>query len=154
MFDAVAQEGFVIVQEYLQDAVAGDTRLFLLNGEPLSYKGKIGAIHRQRKSGDVDIRSNMAAGAIAVPARVTDSMLQLAELVRPRLLQDGIFFAGLDIVGDKIMEINVQSPGGVKSAEKFEGVSFTTEIIKSVERKVAHRMQHPDSISNIELATF
>lgn len=154
MLDAVAQEGYVIVQEYLQDAVDGDTRLFLLNGEPLRYKGKIAAIHRQRKSGDADMRSNMSAGAIAVPATVTDSMLQLAELVRPRLVQDGVFFAGLDIVGDKIMEINVQSPGGIDSAEKFEKSKFANEIVKSVERKVAHRMQHPDSISNIELATF
>lgn len=154
MFDAVAQEGYVIVQQYLQDAVAGDTRLFLLNGEPLSCEGKIAAIHRQRKSGDADIRSNMTAGAIAVPARMTDSMLQLAELVRPRLQQDGIFFAGMDIVGDKIMEINVQSPGGLQSAEKFEEAPFTSEIIQSIERKVAHRMQHPDSVNNIELATF
>ena len=104
--------------------------------------------------GDADIRSNMTAGAIAVPAKVTDSMLQLAELVRPRLQQDGIFFAGMDIVGDKVMEINVQSPGGIQNAEKFEEAPFTSEIIKSVERKVAHRMQHPESISNIELAIF
>jgi len=154
MLEAVAREGYVIVQEYLQDAVDGDTRLFLMNGEPLRCKGKIAAIHRKRKTGDADIRSNMSAGAIAVQADVTDRMLELAELVRPRLIQDGIFFAGLDIVGEKILEINTESPGGIGSAEKFEGVPFTSEIILAIERKVARRKQKNDRISNIELATF
>jgi glutathione synthase len=154
MLEAVSQEGYVIVQEYLHDAIHGDTRLLLMNGEPLRCKGKIAAIHRRRKTGDADIRSNMAAGAIAVRANVTDSMLRLAELVRPRLVEDGIFFAGLDIVGDKIMEINVQSPGGIDNAQELEGVPFLTEIIRAIERKVAHRMQHPDRFSNRELATL
>lgn len=152
MFDAVAQEGYVIVQEYLEEAVQGDTRLFLINGEPLRCKGKIAAIHRQRKSGDADMRSNMTAGAVAVPANVTDTMLKLAELVKPRLLHDGIFFAGLDIVGDKIMEINIQSPGGIQSAGKFEEAHFTEEIISAIERKLALQEQYPDKYSNRELA--
>jgi glutathione synthase len=96
----------------------------------------------------------MAAGAIAVRAEVTDKMLRLAELVRPRLVEDGIFFAGLDIVGEKIMEINVQSPGGIDNADELEGVDFTREIIRALERKVAERMLHGDRLSNIELATF
>jgi glutathione synthase len=154
MLETVAQEGYVIVQEYLRDAIHGDTRLFLMNGEPLRCKGKIAAIHRVRKTGDPDIRSNMAAGAIAVRAEVTDKMLRLAELVRPQLIQDGIFFAGLDIVGEKIMEINVQSPGGLDNADELEGVDFTRKIIDALERKVAERVQHGDRLSNIELATF
>jgi glutathione synthase len=144
----------VIVQEYLRDAVNGDTRLFLMNGKPLRCKGKIAAMRRRRRAGDADIRSNMTAGAIAVRAEVTDRMLGMAELVRPRLVRDGIFLAGLDIVGDKIMEINVQSPGGIDSAEQLEGVDFTTEIIRALERKVAERKQHGHRLSNIELATF
>jgi glutathione synthase len=96
----------------------------------------------------------MAAGAIAVRAEVTDKMLRLAELVRPRLIQDGIFFAGLDIVGEKIMEINVQSPGGLDNADELEGVDFTRKIIDALERKVAVQKQRGNRLSNIELATF
>lgn len=154
MLDAVSQEGYVIVQEYLQDAVKGDTRLYLVNGEPLRARGKIAAIHRQRKTGDADIRSNMSAGAIAVPAKVSEDMLELTELVRPRLMHDGIFFAGLDVVGNKIMEINVQSPGGLQSAGKFAGVNFCAEILDCIERKLALKGQFPDKYSNRELATL
>ena len=154
MLDAVAQEGYVIVQEFLHDAVKGDTRLFLINGEPLCCKGEIAAIHRQRKTGDADIRSNMSAGAIAVPAEIDDSIRRLAELVRPRLVHDGIFFAGLDVVGNKIMEINVQSPGGLQSAGRFAGVSFSVEIIAAIERKLQLREQFPDKYENRELATL
>ena len=154
MLEAVSREGYVIVQEYLKGAVKGDTRLFLMNGEPLRLKGRIAAIHRQRKTGDADIRSNMSAGAEAVRAEITNEMLELASLVKPRLVQDGIFFAGLDIVGDRIMEINVQSPGGIQSAEKFEGVPFTTEIIRALQRKVENRNQNSRGISNTELATL
>ena len=70
----------------------------------------------------------MTAGAIAVPADVSDSILELAELVRPRLVHDGIFFAGLDVVGNKIMEINVQSPGGLQSAGRFAGSEFYSDF--------------------------
>ena len=51
---------------------------------------------------------------------MSSSHLQLAEIVRPKLVQDGMFLVGLDIVGDKLMEINVFSPGGLGSAQKFE----------------------------------
>jgi glutathione synthase len=57
-------------------------------------------------------------------------------------------------VGEKIMEINVQSPGGLDNADELEGVDFTRKIIDALERKVAERVQHGDRLSNIELATF
>ena len=49
-----------------------------------------------------------------------DTMFQLAEMVRPRLVEDGMFLVGLDIVGDKLMEINVFSPGGLGSARSLK----------------------------------
>ncbi len=153
MIEAVAREGYCIAQEYLPDAIHGDTRLFLLNGRPLQVKGRYAAIHRQRRTGDADIRSNLTAGGIARPARVTDAMLDLVERMHPRLVQDGIFFAGLDIVGDKVMEVNVQSPGGLIGAEEFEGVNFSAAILDAIEHKLAWRRDHPE-VSNRELATL
>ena len=81
MIEANARDGYVIAQEFLPQGVKGDTRLFVMNGEPLRAKGHIAAIHRQRKEGDQDIRSNMSAGAIAVKAKVTDQMIALADAV-------------------------------------------------------------------------
>ncbi len=65
-------------------------------------------------------------------------MFQLAEMVRPRLVEDGMFLVGLDIVGDKLMEINVFSPGGLGSAQKFEKVNFTHAVLEALERKVQY----------------
>lgn len=153
MIEAVSREGYCIVQEYLPDAIHGDTRLFVLNGQAFRYKGHYAAIHRQRRTGDADIRSNLTAGGIARPAEVTPAMLEIVEQVSPRLRQDGIFFAGLDIVGERIMEVNVQSPGGLIGAEEFEGVNFSSALIKALEKKVEWKAEHPQA-GNRELATL
>lgn len=152
MIDAVSTEGYIIVQEYLSEAVKGDTRMFLLNGKPLRCKGHYAAFHRVRKTDDKDFRSNMTAGARAEQAIVTDEMLQLAELVRPKLTQDGMFMVGLDIVGNRLMEINVFSPGGLAGLEKMEGVPFCQEVIHAIEHKVEYLKQNPQGFNNIEIA--
>ena len=154
MIEAIARDGYVIAQEFLPDGIKGDTRLFVINGEPLRTKGHIAAIHRQRKEGDQDIRSNMSAGAIAVKAEITDQMLALLDAVRPFLIQNGIFFSGLDIVDNKLLEINLLSPGGMDSACKLEGVNFFAEVIHAIENKVAYIQQQPNDFDNVRLATL
>lgn len=152
MIDAVATEGYIITQEYLPEAEKGDTRMFLMNGVPLQCQGHYAAFHRVRQTGDKDFRSNMTAGAKAEKAVVTDEMLQLAELIRPKLIQDGMFLVGLDIIGNKLMEINVFSPGGLDSLEKLEGVPFIHEVIHAIEHKVEYRQQNQQGFNNIEIA--
>ncbi|WP_126456773.1 glutathione synthetase [Sulfuriflexus mobilis] len=152
MIEAVCREGYVIAQEYLPDASHGDIRLFLMNGEPLCSKGKYAAFRRQRKKGDLDMRSNMTAGAIAIPVQINDTILALADAVRAKLKQDGMFLVGLDIVSDKLMEINVFSPGGLKSVGQMEERNFCREVILSLERKVDYLHNYPDSFDNVELA--
>ena len=58
----------------------------------------------------------MSAGGKAVDVEMTDEMRHIVDLVRPKLLDDGMFLVGLDIVGDKLMEVNVFSPGGRAAA--------------------------------------
>jgi len=152
MIEAVSRDGYVIAQEYLPDAVHGDTRLFMLNGQPLQYKGKFAAIRRVRSEGDM--RSNMTAGATSAPAVITDEILALCETIRPQLLHDGMFFVGLDIVGNKLMEINVFSPGGLESAEQLTGIKFSQLIIQDLERKLEHRDNTERHFSNAELAVL
>ncbi|MGR8978761.1 MAG: glutathione synthase [Gammaproteobacteria bacterium] len=154
MVEAIVRDGYIIAQEFLPDGIKGDTRLFVMNAEPLRCKGHIAAIHRQRAEGDLDIRSNMSAGAIAVKAEVTDQMIALCDAVKPFLVQNGIFLAGLDIVADKILEINLMSPGGMDSASKLEGVNFFTEVINAIENKVNYLNQNPGNPDNIKLATL
>ncbi len=150
MIDTLIREGYVIAQEYLPEAAEGDTRLFMMNGKPLRYKGKYAAFRRLRL-GD-DLRSNIHAGGKKVKAVITDSHLHLAEMVRPRLVQDGMFLVGLDIVGDKLMEINVFSPGGLGSAQQFERVNFSKAVIAALERKVAYMGYYHRNFANEEMA--
>jgi glutathione synthase len=152
MVDAVSRDGYVIAQEYLTAAEEGDMRLFLMNGLPLRYKGKYAAFRRVR-SGD-DIRSNIHAGGRLQEAEVTDEHLKLAEIVRPKIVQDGMFLVGLDIVGNKLMEINVFSPGGLGSAQKFEKVNFAHAVIQSLERKVDYMSYYRRNFDNVEMATL
>ena len=81
-------------------------------------------------------------------------MFRLAEMVRPRLVEDGMFLVGLDIVGDKLMEINVFSPGGLGSAQKFEKVNFTHAVLEALERKVQYMNFYRRNFSNVELASL
>jgi glutathione synthase len=152
MIEAVSRDGYVIAQEYLPDAKDGDVRLFLMNGDPLAVDGRYAAFRRVSKNGDA--RSNLHAGGRIQRAVVTDEMLEIAEIVRPKLIADGMFLVGLDIVGNKLMEINVFSPGGLGSAAKLEGVDFNRPVIEAMERKADYREWGRGTIDNRRLATL
>ena len=150
MIDAVARDGFIIAQEYLEQAQEGDTRLFLMNGLPLRHKGRYAAFRRLR-TGD-DMRSNIHAGGTKAAAKIDTQALHLAEIVRPRLVADGMFLVGLDIVGDKLMEINVFSPGGLGSAQQFENVNFCVAVIEALQRKTDYMRHYQRNFDNAEIA--
>jgi glutathione synthase len=154
MIASVLQDGYAIAQEYLPAIVQGDTRLFMLDGRILEHEGETGALRRVRTSGD--IRTNLTAGGEGALARVTADMRAIALQVGSQLVRDGMFLAGLDIVGDKVIEINVFSPGALVHAVRLTGVNFMQPIIDSLERKVDHMQKYPgpDRLSNIELATY
>ena len=152
MIDAVIRDGYIIAQEYLVKAEDGDTRLFLMNGLPLRHRGRYAAFRRVRRGGD--LRSNLHAGGSLARANLTEEALHLAEIVRPKLVQDGMFLVGIDIVGDKLMEINVFSPGGLGSAQKLEGVNFNDAVIDSLERKVTYMGYYRRNFSNPEMNTL
>jgi glutathione synthase len=63
-----------------------------------------------------------------------------------------MFLVGLDIVGDKLMEINVFSPGGLGSAQKFEKVNFTQAVLEALERKVQYMSYYRRNFNNTEMA--
>lgn len=150
--ETLTRDGFVIVQEYLPAAEAGDTRLFLMNGQPLRYKGKYAAFRRIRQ-GD-DMRSNISAGGSIAKAEINETDLRIAEIVRPKLVADGMFLVGLDIVGNKLMEINVFSPGGLGSAQRYEKVNFTNAVLDALQRKVQYGEFYRRKFNNLEMATL
>jgi len=152
MTEAVMRDGYVIAQEFFAPASKGDIRLFMVNGKPFKVNGKYAAL--KRVSGGKDVRSNIHAGGSAQPVKITDKILELTEIVRPKLVQDGIFFAGLDIVDDKLLEVNVFSPGGLNIASTFENEDFCTAMIEALERKVAYKQHYMTNFDNVEMNTL
>ncbi len=152
MIDAVSRDGYVIAQEYLPAAEHGDMRLFVMNGQPLRIGKKYAAFRRVRSGGDM--RSNIHAGGSKAAAEIDSVALQLAEIVRPKLVRDGMFLVGLDIVGDKLMEINVFSPGGLGSAQQFEKVNFSTRVIEALEAKVGYASFYGRNFDNVHMCTL
>ena len=152
MIDAVSRDGFVIAQQYLPAAAEGDMRLFVMNGQAMRVKGKYCAFRRVRSGGDM--RSNIHAGGTLAEAHVTKEALHIVEIVRPKLVQDGMFLVGLDVVGDKLMEINVFSPGGLGNAQKFTNINFTRHVIEALERKAAYMQFYGRNFNNVDLCTL
>lgn len=138
--EVIARDGYVIGQEYLPEATKGDMRFFLLNGEPIVIDGKYAALQRVQQQGE--IRSNIHQGAKAEIASVTEGTLKLVNKVSDKLRRDGMYLVGLDIVGDKIMEINVFSPGALSAASNLNNVDYIEYLIKDLEERVPSFYKH------------
>jgi len=150
--EAITRDGYVIVQEYLPAAKNGDVRMFVMNGQPLTVNGKVAAFRRSPAKGEA--RSNISVGGKPEAIKITDSMMRIVETVRPKLIRDGMFLVGLDIVGDKLMEINVFSPGGLQNAGRLEGEDFSAAVIEAIGKKVEYRKHYGMTIGNKRLATI
>ena len=152
MIEAIGRDGYIIAQEYVDAAKKGDIRLFILNGHPLMIGDKFCALRREQAKDD--IRSNIHAGGKARAVEISDRELKVAELIRPKLMADGMFLVGIDIVGDKILEVNVFSPGNLVSCSEMAGVDFSVPIIEAIERKVQAKADYPHDFSNRHLAVI
>ncbi|AZO22437.1 MULTISPECIES: glutathione synthetase [unclassified Mesorhizobium] len=152
IFEAASGDGYLIAQAYIPEAKAGDVRLFLMNGLPLLRDGSYAAFRRIPAKGDV--RSNIHAAGTARKVKVTDTILRIAEMVRPKLVSDGMFLVGLDIVGDKLLEINVFTPGGLARLAEMYKTDFAARVIVALEEKATLRRAYGKTMPNSRLATL
>ena len=136
MIEAIGRDGYIIAQAYVPAAKKGDIRFFLMNGAAAADRRQIcGAA-----AGRVQGRHPLATSTPAAPPRRSRSArpsCEVAEMIRPKLIADGMFLVGIDIVGDKILEVNVFSPGNLDSCSRLAGVDFSVPILEAIERKVA-----------------
>lgn len=116
---------YVMLQEYIEGAEKGDVRVMILNGNV------IGA-YKRIPSPD-DIRSNIHAGGSAEKYTLTKEENLICSKIAKKLKNDGIYLAGIDIINNKLLEVNVQSPGGVVNINKFNKVKLQKDIIDFVE---------------------
>ena len=150
MIEATVRDGYAIVQEYLPKAADGDIRFLTLNGRPLVVDGVHACLRRYNETDDA--RSNISAGGKFEMVEPTEEVLRVAELAGPKLVRDGMYFAGLDVVGDKMMEVNVDTPGGLNFIDDLTGKDFSGAVIRDLERKVMLRDQYRGALTHTEIA--
>jgi len=123
---------YVILQDYIEGADQGDVRVLLLNGQP------IGAM--RRVPGDEDHRSNVSAGGSVQKHTLSKQEKELCRRIGPKLVKDGLYFVGIDVIGGKLVEVNVMSPGGITYINKVYKTKVQEKIIDFVEDKVLERV--------------
>ncbi len=106
----------------------GDKRILLVDGELL------GVVARKPSAGD--LRSNVHVGGSAAPAEISDADRVIMEAMRSQLLADRLFFVGLDVIGGKLIEVNVTSPTLLQQMSRLNGVNLATPVIERLEEKV------------------
>ena len=106
-----------------------DDRLELLNGEI------IGAMRRMPSPGD--FRTNVHAGGRVYQHRVTPDEERICEAIGDRLRRDGLYFVGIDVIGNKLVEVNCVSPGGIPRINQLDGASLEVQVVDFIERQVA-----------------
>jgi glutathione synthase len=151
IIDTLRADGYIIAQEFLPAAGEGDIRVVLMNGRLLSEDGKNAII--RRKGAEGEFRNNMSAGGSSSLSELTPEIEHIINITAPKLIRGGLFFVGLDVVEDKLIEINVLSPGGLEAFEAHGFPNFSTTVIEAIERKVSHKEMHPTTPNKI-LATM
>jgi glutathione synthase len=133
--DIMTKEGqeLVLVQEYQPAVRVGDKRVLLIDGRPL------GAILRVPRKDD--LRANIHAGGIVEPTTLTPGEEKLVASVGPRLAAVGLYFVGLDLIGEKLIEINVTSPTGIQELGRHLNARPELQVIDWVEETA--KVRHP-----------
>lgn len=126
---------YVILQDYIEGADQGDIRILMLNGEP------VGAM--KRVPGNDDHRSNVSAGGSVQKHTLTKVEKALCKQIGPKLVKDGLYFVGIDVIGGKLVEVNVMSPGGITYINKVYKLKEKIEekVINFLEMKVIDKLQ-------------
>ena len=153
ILETLNSKGYVIAQEFLPKVSEGDVRVILMNGKILEEDGQK-AIIRRVSTDKTEFRSNLSLGAKAKKAKLTPEIEHIVSLTAPKLIRDGLFFVGLDIVDDKLIEINVLSPGGLNHCEAIGMPDFTNTVIDALERKIGYMKHYKNKLSNRVLATM
>ena len=132
IFETITDSGtrFAMAQRYVPEiSEGGDKRILLIDGEPYPH-----ALARIPPAGDN--RGNLAVGAKAEGRELTDRDRWICDRVGPVLKDKGIIFAGLDVIGDYLTEINVTSPTGIRELERFFGDNIAGLLFDAIEARL------------------
>jgi glutathione synthase len=120
---------YVMAQKYIPEIKDGDKRILMINGEPVPY-----ALARIPAQGET--RGNLAAGGRAEGRELTEQDWWIANQVGPTLREKGLVFVGLDVIGDKLTEINVTSPTCVQELDQQFGLNIAGTLMDHIEKNL------------------
>jgi glutathione synthase len=120
---------FSMAQKFIPEITSGDKRILLVNGEPVQRV-------LARIPPPDDFRGNLVAGAQPEARELTDRDRWICAQVGPVLRERGVLFAGLDVIGDYLTEINVTSPTGIRELAKLAGLDVAGQLIDAVEEQL------------------
>ncbi|MGO2507971.1 MAG: glutathione synthase [Vibrio hibernica] len=122
-------QNYAMAQTFVPDISNGDKRILVVDGEPMPY-----CLARIPAKGET--RGNLAAGGRGEARPLSETDLKIALAVAPTLKEKGLIFVGLDVIGDKLTEINVTSPTCIKEIEAAFDISITGKLMDAIERRV------------------
>ncbi len=130
ILDYVTREGkqLALIQAFQPEVVGGDKRVLLLDGQLL------GAIRRVPRADD--IRANIHVGGRVEACELTTREQELVAVLGPKLSERGLFFVGLDLIAEKLIEINVTSPTGIQELGRLTNTLPERDVIRWVEQRV------------------
>ncbi|MBR9728335.1 glutathione synthase [Shewanella intestini] len=131
IIETLTQHGqqYAMAQAFIPDITSGDKRILVVDGEPVPY-----SLARIPMKGET--RGNLAAGGSGVPQPLSESDWHIARTIGPELKKRGLIFVGLDVIGDKLTEINVTSPTCIKEIEAAYDVDITGMLMDAIEARI------------------
>ncbi|MBB1425937.1 MULTISPECIES: glutathione synthase [Shewanella] len=121
---------YAMAQAFIPEITQGDKRILVVDGEPVPY-----ALARIPMKGET--RGNLAAGGSGVAQPLSESDWKIARAIGPELKKRGLIFVGLDVIGDKLTEINVTSPTCIKEIEAAFDVNITGMLMDAIEARIS-----------------
>jgi glutathione synthase len=140
----------IMAQQFLPAIKDGDKRILLIDGKPVPYAlSRIPQIPATNTPADALLaRGNLAAGAVGVGATLTERELWICAQLEPTLKAMGLFFVGIDVIGDYLTEINVTSPTCIREIDKAFQVNVSAMVVDGLVEKLSH-LRLEKTINNI-----
>ena len=131
--ETLTQNGqqYIMAQQFIPEITAGDKRILMVDGEPMPY-----ALARIPAKGET--RGNLAAGGRGKGVPLSERDRWICAQVGPTLKQKGLLFAGLDVIGDYLTEINVTSPTCIRELDAQFGLDIGGALMDSIAEKLNH----------------
>ena len=118
----------IMAQRYIPEITEGDKRILVVDGVPVPH-----ALARMPAAGET--RGNLAAGGTGVAVPLSDRDRQIAETIGPTLGEKGVLFAGIDVIGDWVTEINVTSPTCARELDEQCNLDIGSQFMDAIEKR-------------------